>query len=173
MRDCMREAGSWQPRRRVGRILSPVFRAKDAATVTAMYHVAGDMPGACRPRAAAILEEAEPNTLAYLDFPPSHLKRLRMNNVQERTNREIKRRSMVVQVFPSLPSLVRLAGAVMCERDEVWQKSRYFSEAKMSELYDEKRARGIEGPVDWAQLEIDAGKMIESSLEIADRVEAA
>ena len=38
MRDCMREAGSWQPRRRVGRIVSQVFRGRDAATVTAMYH---------------------------------------------------------------------------------------------------------------------------------------
>ena len=114
MRDCMREAGSSRLRRRVGRILSPVFRGRDAATVTAMYHVACDMLEACCPRAAAILEEAEPDALAYLDFPPSHWKRLRTNNVQERTNREIKRRSRAVQVFPSVPSLVCLAGAVMC-----------------------------------------------------------
>ena len=64
MRDCMREAGSWRLRRRIGRILSPVFRAKDAATVTAIYHVACDMLEACCPRAAAILEEAEPDALA-------------------------------------------------------------------------------------------------------------
>ena len=63
------------------------------------------------------LEEAEPDALAYLDFPPTHWKRLRTNNVQERTNRGIKRRSRVVQVFPSTGSLVRLAGAVMCEQD--------------------------------------------------------
>ena len=138
-----------------------------------MYHVAIDMLEACCPRAAAILEEAEPDALAYLDLPPSHWKRLRTNNVQERTNREIKRRSRVVQVFPSIKSLVRLAGAVMCEQDEVWQESRYFSEAKMAELYDEGRPSGIEGPVDWPQLEIEARKMIESSLELADKVEAA
>lgn len=102
--------------------------------------------GGCCPRAAAILEKAEPDALAYLDFPPTHWKRLRTNNVQERTNREIKRRSRVVQVFPSTGSLVRLAGAVMSEQDEIWQESRYFSEA---------------------------GKMIESGLELADRIEAA
>lgn len=173
MRDCMREAGSWQLRRRVGRIVSQVFRGRDAATVTAMYHVARDMLEGCCPRAAAILEEAEPDALAYLDFPPSHWKRLRTNNVQERTNREIKRRSRVVQVFPSTASLVRLAGAVMCEQDEVWQESRYFSEAKMGELYDEGRARGIDGTVDWPRLEAEARKMIESGLELADRIEAA
>lgn len=61
----------------------------------------------------------------------------------------------------------------MCEQDEIWQESRYFSEARMNELYDEGRRRGIEGRVDWAQLEAEAGKMIESGLELADRVETA
>lgn len=173
MRDCMREAASWQLRRRVGRIVSQVFRGRDAATVTAMYHVACDMLEGCCPRAAAILEEAEPDALAYLDFPPSHWKRLRTNNVQERTNREIKRRSRVVQAFPSTASLVRLAGAVMCEQDETWQESRYFSEAKMRELYDEGRTRGVDGTVDWSRLEAEARKMIESGLELADRIETA
>ena len=173
MRDCMREASSWQLRRRVGRIVSQVFRGRDAATVTAMYHAACDMLEGCCPRAAAILEEAEPDALAYLDFPPTHWKRLRTNNVQERTNREIKRRSRVVQVFPSTGSLVRLAGAVMCEQDEIWQESRYFSEARMNELYDDGRTRGIDGTVDWARLEAEARKMLESGLELADRIETA
>lgn len=132
-----------------------------------------DMLEGCCPRAAAVLEEAEPDALAYLDFPPTHWKRLRTNNVQERTNREIKRRSRVVQVFPSTGSLVRLAGAVMCEQDEIWQESRYFSEVRMNELYDDGRTRGIDGPVDWARLEAEARKMLESGLELADRVEAA
>ena len=56
MRDCMREAGSWQLRRRVGRIVSQVFRGRDAATVTAMYHAACDMLEGCCPRAAAVLD---------------------------------------------------------------------------------------------------------------------
>lgn len=134
---------------------------------------AGDMLEGCCPRAAAVLEEAEPDALAYLDFPPTHWKRLRTNNVQERTNREIKRRSRVVQVFPSTGSLVRLAGAVMCEQDEIWQESRYFSEVRMNELYDDGRTRGIDGSVDWVRLEAEARKMLESGLELADRVEAA
>ncbi|MEE8724136.1 MAG: transposase [Atopobiaceae bacterium] len=87
-----------------------------------------------------MLEEAEPDALAYLDFPPSHWKRLRTNNLQERTNREIKRRSRVVQVFPSEKSLERLVGAVLCEVDEEWGRRRYFSEDKMAELYAGKPA---------------------------------
>lgn len=131
------------------------------------------LEGGCCPSAAAILEEAEPDVPAYLDFPPSHWKRPRTNNVQEPMNREIKRRSNVMQTFPSTTSLVRLAGAVMCEQDEMWQESRYFSEAKMDELYDEGCTRGIDGAVDWARLEAEARKMIESGLELADRIEAA
>lgn len=138
-----------------------------------MYHVACDMLEGCRPRTEAILEEAELDALAYLDFPPSHWKRLRANNVQERTNREIKRRSRVVQALPSTAWLVRLAGAVMYEQDKMRQEPRYFLEAKMGELYDEGRTRGIDGAVDWAQLEAEARKMIESGLELADRIEAA
>lgn len=86
MRGCMREAGSRQLKRRVGRMLSPAFRAKDAATARAMCHVARDMLRDCCPKAAAVAEEAEPDALAYLGFPPSHWKRLRANNVQERAN---------------------------------------------------------------------------------------
>lgn len=114
IRNCTREAGRGSLAGRVARIVAPVFRAKDADAVRAMYHVACEMLEGCCPKAAAILEEAEPDALAYLDFPQDHWKRLRTNNVQERTNREIKRRSRVVQVFPSEKSLLRLAGAVMC-----------------------------------------------------------
>ena len=172
MRDCMREAGSRALRARVGRILSPVFRGRDAPAVAAMYHVAVEMLESCCPKAARLLEEAEPDALAYLDFPASHWKRLRTNNLQERTNREIKRRARVVQVFPSVASLERLAGAVMCEQDDLWADSRYFSEARMRELCEAKAPaasdeRGGAGLLEFAR------RAIESSLELADRVEAA
>ena len=170
MRDCMGEAGSWRLRRRVGRILSPVFRAKDASAAVAMYHVARGMLEGCCPGAARVPGEAEPDAPAYLDFPSSHWKRLRTNNVQERTNREIKRRSRVVQVFPSEKSLERLVGAVMCGQDEAWSAARYFSEARMRELGDGPRPG--ERAVGAAQLE-EARRTIEASLELADRVEAA
>lgn len=174
MRDCMREAGSRQLKRRVGRVLSPVFRAKDAATARAMYHVARGMLRDCRPKAAAVAEEADPDALAYLGFPPSHWKRLRTSNVQERAEREIKRRSRVVRVFPSEKSLERLVGAVMCEQDEIRSESRCFAQEKIQELCDGKRAMApaaSETPA--AELAAEARKMILASLELAERVEAA
>ena len=80
-----------------------MFRAKDAAT-------ARDMLRKRCPKAADVAEEAEPDALAYLAFPPSHWKLLHTNSVQERANREIKRRSRVVQVFPSERSLEPWSG---------------------------------------------------------------
>ena len=94
--------------------------------------------------------------------------------MQERANREIKRRSRVVQVFPSEKSLERLVGAVMCEQDEAWSQSRYFSYDKIQELYDEKRAAApaATGKPD-GELAEEARKMILASLELAEKVETA
>ena len=176
MRDCARAASSRQLARRVSRIVAPVFRLREAGAVRAAYHLAIEMLGSCCPEAARILEEGEPDALAYLDLPASHWKRLRTNNVQERANREIRRRSRVVQVFPSTASLERLAGAVMCDMDEAWADARYFSEEKMSELYDESRAARAEEPPTQEQLDgwqLVARRTIDSSLELADMLEAA
>lgn len=172
-RDCCREAKSRQLRKRVARIVAPVFRLKDPDAVRAAYHLASEMLESCCPRAAAVMEEAEPDALAYLDFPPSHWKRLRTNNVQERTNREIKRRSRVVQVFPSERSLERLVGAVMCDVDGEWRQRRYFSEPKIAELYEERPAHEPPSAERAAELKSIAERAIGASLELADELEAA
>ena len=89
--------------------------------------------------AGALLEEAEADALAYLDFPPAHHRRLRTNNVQERVNREIKRRANVVQVLPSRKSLIRLLGAALSEMDEDWAARRWFTEESISEVFEDRR----------------------------------
>ena len=80
--------------------MEPVFRAKDAEQVRVPCHLAAEMLEERCPKAAEIWEDAEPDALACLDFPASHWKRLRTNVVQERTDREIKRRTKAVQAFP-------------------------------------------------------------------------
>ena len=65
------------------------------------------------------------------------------------------------RVRPLDGSLVRLVGAPSCEQDEILQGLRYFSEAKMAKLYDEGRTRGVDGTVDWAQLDAETRKMID------------
>ena len=107
---------------------------------------------------------------------PQLLLYARHNNVQERTNREVKRRSRAVQVFPSAESLERLAGAVMFDQDEAWSEARYFSAKKMTELYDDSGASAVAGqptPERQAEWCIVAKRAIEASLELADELEAA
>lgn len=127
----------------------------------------------CCPKAAEILELAEPDALAYLDLPASHWKRLRTNNVQERANGEIKRRPRVAQVFPSVAPLERLAGAAMCDMDEEWQEARYFSKRKMDEFYDESGAEESPTPERVNECRLVAKGAIDASLELADELEAA
>ncbi|RRF97646.1 MAG: hypothetical protein DUD39_13810 [Coriobacteriaceae bacterium] len=56
-----------------------------------------------------------------------------------RTNHKIKRRTKVVQVFPSQKSLMRLVGSVLAEQDEIWAGERYFSEKVIAELFEKRR----------------------------------
>ncbi|RRF94345.1 MAG: hypothetical protein DUD39_16585 [Coriobacteriaceae bacterium] len=116
---CIAAAGSRSLKKRVARIMEPVFRAKDANQVRTLFYLTAKMLEKCCPKAAKIWEDAEADALVYLDFPASHWKRLRTNNLQECTNHKIKRRTKVVQVFPSQKSLMRLVGAVLAEQDEI------------------------------------------------------
>ena len=77
--------------------------------------------------AGALLEDAEADAPAYLDFPAEHRRRIRANNVRERMNGEMKRRSRAVQVFPSPELVLHLAGAACAEQDEDRSSGRCIS----------------------------------------------
>lgn len=105
-------------RKAAGKVMQAVFAQEDSAMVRAAYHAAIDVISSFSQAAAGLLEDAECDALAYLAFPAEHRRRIRTNNVQVRTNREIKRRTRAVQVFPSVGSMIRFIGAVMAECDE-------------------------------------------------------
>lgn len=133
-------AGNAPTRRKKGAvlgILKAVFAERDPELVRELYQLATAQIERFCPKAAEVLEEAEADALAYLDFPYEHHVRLRTNNVQERANRELKRRSRVVQVFPSRKSLIRMMGAVFSEMDEDWAGRRWFG--------DDSIGRAVEG----------------------------
>ena len=71
-----------------------------------------------------VFAESEADALAYLDFPAEHRRRIRTNNAQERTNREIKRRTRAAQVLPSMEPMIRPVGAAMAEADGDWSVRR-------------------------------------------------
>ncbi|MEE8721696.1 MAG: IS256 family transposase [Eggerthellaceae bacterium] len=140
-RNAMSLARNRRQRAAIGSILHAVFAERDPALARELYHLACEEIASFNARAAELLEDAEADTLAYLDFPYDHHRRLRANNVQERANREIKRRSSVVQVFPSRKSLIRMVGAVLSEMDEGWSARRWFDGDSVADAYEDPSRR--------------------------------
>jgi len=89
------------------------------------------------PKAAELLEKAEEDILAYMAFPQKHWTRIYSTNPLERLNKEVKRRTNVVGVFPDQPSVVRLVGSLLLEINDEWLVGRrYFSLETMCLLID-------------------------------------
>lgn len=114
--------------------LSATFRERDPALVRAMYDRAAEEISALSPKVGELLEDAREDALAYLAYPAEHRLRIRTNNVQERANREIKRRTSAVQVFPSPSSLLRLVGAALADMNDAWAAGGFMDARGMRDL---------------------------------------
>jgi putative transposase len=88
------------------------------------------------PKAAAILDAAEADVLAHTGFPRAHWRKIASTNPLERINKEIKRRSNVVGIFPDDASVIRLVGAVLLDQHDDWAiaERRYLSEESMAQI---------------------------------------
>jgi putative transposase len=88
------------------------------------------------PKVAGMLDDAKEDLLAFTGFPAKHWRQIWSTNPLERVNKEIKRRTDVVGVFPNPAALLRLSGAVLVEQHDEWEAAdrRYFSAASMTEL---------------------------------------
>lgn len=130
----------------VAATIRTVFAQPDARTAREQWRRVAEGFRKQFPRLAALMDMAETDVLAYLAFPPEHWRQIWSNNPLERLNKEVKRRTDVVGIFPNTAAVVRLVGAVLAEQHDEWQVSRkYFSAESLAKL--EERKEGIPLPV--------------------------
>jgi transposase-like protein len=120
----------------IAAIVRTIFAQPDHASAMAQLRKVADGLRSRFPAAAALLEEAAEDVLAYRHFPIAHQRQLHSTNPLERLNKEIKRRSNVVGIFPNSRAVIRLVGAILLEQDDEWAVAdrRYFSAESMKQL---------------------------------------
>jgi transposase-like protein len=110
----------------VATMVRSIFVQPDADSVLEQHlRIVGQLEGRFR-EAAALLDEAGPEILAFTGFPKEHWRQLWSNNSLERLNKEIRRRTDVVGIFPDRPSIVRLVGALLAEQHDEWAVARRY-----------------------------------------------
>lgn len=125
---------------RVGDLVRSIFAQPSAATARLQLRSVAGQLEKDYPDAAEMLLEACDDILAYTAFPKEHWKKIWSNNPQERLNREVRRRSNVVGIFPNRKAILRLVGAMLIERNEEWmaQSRCYMSRESIEALIRER-----------------------------------
>ena len=114
-----------------------IFQQPDRAAARAQLGKVIEALEARFPKVVELLIAAEEEVFAFYDFPVEHRRQLASTNPLERLNKELKRRSTVVGIFPNRSAVIRLLGAVLAEQHDEWLVGRrYFSEASMRRLHD-------------------------------------
>jgi len=125
----------------VAATIRTVFAQPDPASAREQWRRVADNFRSRHARLATLLDDAEPDVLAYLAFPHEHWRQIWSNNPLERLNREVKRRTDVVGIFPNDAAVIRLVGAILAEQHDEWQVARrYLSAASLATLTEEVHA---------------------------------
>jgi transposase-like protein len=132
----------------VATMVRAIFAQPDAQTVHEQHHRIVEQLETRFPEAAALLDEAAADLLAFTAFPKEHWRQLWSNNSLERLNKEIRRRTDVVGIFPNRAAIVRLVGAVLAEQHDEWAVARRYMSADSiaKALADPEPDQGAEAP---------------------------
>lgn len=117
-----------------------IFMQADAESVREQHARTVEQLRTRFPKAAAMLADVAEELLAFTAFPKEHWRQIWSNNPQERLNREIRRRTDVVGIFPNRDSIIRLVGAVLCEIHDDWAVVRRYMTINREEVEEEQKA---------------------------------
>jgi transposase-like protein len=137
MRNALAHAGK-SGRRVVSAFIATAFAQDDAVTASKQWRSVADQLRPKLPKLATLMDDAEPDVLAYMCFPAQHRAKLHSTNPLERLNGEIKRRTEVVGIFPNEDAITRLVGAILLEQNDEWavQRARYMTLETISPMSD-------------------------------------
>src|SRR6478672_11782891 len=116
----------------VSTLVRTIFEQPDPASVRAQHAQVVVALEARFPAAAAHLDDAREDILAFTAFPREVWRQIWSNNPQERLNKEVRRRTDVVGIFPGRDAIIRLVGAVLAEQNDEWTESRRYMVVKSS-----------------------------------------
>lgn len=126
----------------VAALLRQVFAQPGLEEAKAHWRQVADQLRPRFPKAAALMDGAEDDVLAHMAFPAAHRVKIHSTNPLERLNKEVKRRTDVVGIFPNEASIKRLVGAVLMEQNDEWiLAQRYMTLETLAE------ASGTQEPV--------------------------
>ena len=125
-------------RRVVSAFVATAFVQDTSAAASKQWRHVADQLRASLPKLAALLDEAEVDVLAFMDFPKEHWGKICSTNPIERPNGEIKRRTNVVGIFPNDDAIIRLVGAILMEQNDEWavQRARYMTLETIAPISD-------------------------------------
>jgi putative transposase len=129
----------------VAALFRTIFAQPDPAAVSAAWEEVRDQLVKTFPKVGPLMDTAKAEVLAFTAFPKAHWIKIWSNNPLERINKEIKRRSRVVEIFPNDDAVIRLVGAVLADAHDEWQvhDRRYLSEASMALLLPDRDTESV------------------------------
>jgi transposase-like protein len=141
LRNALAHVGAKQ-RPAVAAMLKTIFAQETAKEAHDQWNAVADALRERAPKLAQLMDEAREDVLAYTAFPRDHWTQIASTNPLERLNKEIKRRSDVVGIFPNERSIIRLVGALMLEQNDEWAVSRrYMSLESLAPVSDDPLVR--------------------------------